>query len=110
MYTLWEALNKAKSLRWIELSHPLDNTSPYWAGIPDGSVELGKVVYDWGNPMLDCLIQTFQFPGQFGTHIDFPGHFIKGGALSESYGLEHMAYPLCVIDVTPRWPRTPATP
>ena len=69
MYTLWEALNKAKSLRWIELSHPLDNTSPYWAGIPDGSVELGKVVYDWGNPMLDCLIQTFQFPGQFGTHI-----------------------------------------
>ena len=107
MYTLWEALNKAKSLRWIDLSHPLDNSSPYWAGIPDGSVDLGRTVYDWGQPMLDCLIQTFKFPGQFGTHIDFPGHFIKDGALSEAYGVENMAFPLCVIDVTPQVAKDP---
>ena len=100
MYPLWENLTALKACRWVELSHSMNNNSPYWAGIPDGSVELGKVVYDWGNPMLDCLIQTFCFPGQFGTHIDFPGHFIKGGKLSESYGVEHMMYPLCVIDIT----------
>ena len=65
MYPLWEDLKRLKGYRWVELSHSMNNDSPYWAGIPDGSVELGKVVYDWGNPMLECLIQTFQFPGQF---------------------------------------------
>ena len=63
-------------------------------------MELSKTVFDWGNEMLDCLIQTFKFPGQFGTHIDFPGHFIKGGDLSEKYGVKDMTFPLCVIDVT----------
>ena len=62
MYQLWEDLKRLKACRWVELSHSMNNDSPYWAGIPDGSVEIGKVVYDWGNPMLDCLIQTFLFP------------------------------------------------
>lgn len=100
MYPLWNALDQAKKLRWIDLSHPMDNDSPYWGGIPDGSVELAKTVFDWGNPMLDCLIQTFKFPGQFGTHIDFPGHFIKDAPLSEQYGVRDMVFPLCVVDVT----------
>ena len=100
MYKLWNTLNDMKQYRWVELSHSLNNTSPYWAGIPEGSVELARTVFDWGNPMLDCLIQTFKFPGQFGTHIDFPGHFVKDAPLSESYGLSHMVYPLCVIDIT----------
>ena len=100
MYELWEALNRARGYRWVELSHTLDNNSPYWAGIPEGSVELAKTVYDWGNPMLDCLIQTFKFPGQFGTHIDFPGHFVPGGALSEAYGVDQLVFPLCVVDVS----------
>lgn len=100
MYPLWNELQNLKSARWIELSHRLNNDSPYWAGIPEGSVELGTVVFDWGNPMLDCQIQTFKFPGQFGTHIDFPGHFIKEGVLSEAYSVKDCVFPLCVIDVT----------
>ena len=100
MYKLWEALEGAKKLKWVDLTHPLDNTSPYWSGIPEGSVELGKVVFDWGDPMLECQIQTFRFPGQFGTHIDFPGHFVKDAPLSEAFGAESMMFPLCVIDIT----------
>jgi len=100
MYKLWEALESARQYRWVELSHSLNNDSPYWAGIPEGSVELSKTVFDWGNPMLECLIQTFKFPGQFGTHIDFPGHFVKDAPLSEAYGVANMAYPLCVVDIT----------
>lgn len=107
MYKLWDTLNEMKKYRWVELSHALNNDSPYWAGIPDGSVELGKVVFDWGNPMLDCQIQTFKFPGQFGTHIDFPGHFVKDAALSEAYGVGHMVYPLCVIDITDKVAKDP---
>ena len=63
-------------------------------------MDLCKTVYDWGQPMLDCLIQTFKFPGQFGTHIDFPGHFVKEAPLSEHYGVKDMVFPLCVVDVT----------
>ncbi len=100
MYPLWSALEKAKQYRWVDLTHSLNNDSPYWAGIPEGSVDLCKTVFDWGNPMLECLIQTFKFPGQFGTHIDFPGHFIQGGSLSEKYGVEDLIFPLCVIDIT----------
>jgi len=100
MYKLWDTLNQLKQYKWVELSHSLTNDSPYWAGIPEGSVELGTVCYDWGNPMLDCLIQTFKFPGQFGTHIDFGGHFIKGGNLSDSVGAKDLIFPLCVIDIT----------
>ena len=100
MYQLWESLEKMKKLKWVELSHSLNNDSPYWSGIPEGSVELGKVVFDWGNPMLECRIQTFKFPGQFGTHIDFPGHFSKGGALSDAFGVKDAVFPLCVIDIT----------
>lgn len=100
MYKLWNQLEELKKYKWVELSHSMNNDSPYWAGIPEGSVDIGPVVYDWGNPMLDCQIQTFKFPGQFGTHIDFPSHFIKGGKSSDSYGVEHMMYPLCIIDIT----------
>ena len=100
MYKLWDALESAKKLKWVELSHEIDNDSPYWGGIPEGSLELGKTVFDWGNPMLECLIQTFKFPGQMGTHIDFPGHFIKGGALSEEFSVRNGVFPLCVVDVT----------
>ena len=99
-YKLWNALKDAKKYRWVELSHSLNNESPYWSGIPEGSVELAKTVWDWGKPELECLIQTFKFPGQFGTHIDFPGHFIKGKALSEKYDVNDLIFPLVVIDIS----------
>ena len=56
MYELWEDLKRLKRCRWVELSHPLNNDSPYWGGIPEGAVELSKTVYDWGNE-LERLIQ-----------------------------------------------------
>lgn len=99
-YKLWDALKEAKKYKWVELSHSLNNESPYWSGIPEGSVELGTTVWDWGKPELECLIQTFKFLGQFGTHIDFPGHFVQGRALSEQYDVHDLIFPLVVIDIS----------
>jgi len=99
LWTLYKELNKPE-YKWVDLSHPLNNKSPFWAGIPAGSVELNKTVFNWGNPMLECLIETYKFPGQFGTHIDFPLHFHKKGKASEKFGPKNMVYPLCVIDIT----------
>ena len=106
-YKLWNALKDAKKYRWVELSHSLNNESPYWSGIPEGSVELAKTVWDWGKPELECLIQTFKFPGQFGTHIDFPGHFIKGKALSEKFDVNDLIFPLVVIDISEQAKKDP---
>ena len=100
MYRLWKELEGLKELKWVELSHRMNNDSPYWSGIPEGAAELGNVLFDWGNPMLECRIQQFKFPGQYGTHIDFPAHFCKDGAFAESYGARDAAFPLCVIDIT----------
>ena len=107
MFKLWDILTEMKKYRWVELSHSMNNESPYWAGIPEGSVELSKTVFDWGNPMLECLIQTFKFPGQFGTHIDFPGHFAHEGVLSEAFGVKDGVFPLCVIDLTEKVAKDP---
>lgn len=98
MHTLWEALKTAKNHRWVDLTHSLDNGSPYWDGIPAGSVELCKPVIRFED--MDLEIQTFLFPGQFGTHIDYPGHFIPGGRLANGFDVKDTVLPLVVIDIS----------
>ena len=74
MYKLWNMLAEMKSdaYEWVELSHSMNNDSPVWSGIPAGSVEVSKTVFDWGNPMLECLIQTFKFPANTARILTFP--------------------------------------
>ncbi len=43
MAGLWEKLAEAKQYRWVDLTHTLTNESPYWEGIPQGSVSLGEI-------------------------------------------------------------------
>lgn len=78
MAGLWEKLAEAKQYRWVDLTHTLTNESPYWEGIPQGSVALGEIAVPF--EAMDLEIQTFKFPGQFGTHIDYPAHFVPGRA------------------------------
>ena len=41
-HQLWNLINELQSEKyeWLDLSHSLNNDSPYWAGIPEGAVEL----------------------------------------------------------------------
>lgn len=98
MVSLWEALGKAKEYRWVDLTHELENSSPYWSGIPSGSVELGKQAMDYAE--MGFEIQTFKFPGQFGTHIDYPAHFVPGARRAAAFGLKETVLPLVVLDVS----------
>ena len=34
---LWGLLDALKGHRWVELSHRLNNESPYWGGMPEGA-------------------------------------------------------------------------
>jgi len=98
MSKLWDELEQVQNYKWVELSHSLNKDSPYWEGMPDGVVDLAKTVVDFED--MNLKIQTFKFPGQFGTHIDYPGHFLKGAKLSEEYGVKDTIFPLVVIDVS----------
>ena len=60
-YKLWSALESAKKLKWVDLTHPLTSESPYWAGIPAGSVEIyvGNLSYDLTEEELKKLFTEF---------------------------------------------------
>ena len=53
MNKLWQMLDDLKKMNWVELSLLMDNDSPYWSGMPENAVELGNIIFDWGNPMLE---------------------------------------------------------
>ncbi len=95
---LWNLLETLKEHTWVELSHQLTNTSPYWSGMPDGVVELNRTIIDF--PEMNLNIQTFKFPGQFGTHIDYPGHFVQNARLAGDFSIEETVLPLVVIDLS----------
>ena len=67
------------------------------SGMPDGAIELNTTILDFDSPY-NLRIQRQTVPGQFGTHIDFPGHFHVDGALAKDFGIDHAVLPLVVID------------
>lgn len=102
---LWGMLEELKRCEWVELSHPLDNKSPYWEGIPEGSVELAKTVVDFDE--MNLHIQTFKFPGQFGTHIDYPAHFVPGARLGCDFSVKDTVLPFIVLDLSKKAEENP---
>ena len=97
-HNLWKLLETLKENKWIDLTHELTNDSPYWGGMPDGVLELNKTIIDF--PEMNLNIQTHKFPGQFGTHIDYPGHFVQNARLAGGFKVEDTVLPLVVIDLS----------
>lgn len=98
MSGLWPLLDELKKNRWIELSHLLDEDSPYWEDMPDGAVDLNRIIMDFDDGF-NLRISAHTTPGQFGTHIDFPGHFIPGKRLNKDFDILELALPMVVIDL-----------
>ena len=61
--SLWPELKKLQQGTWVDPHSPAYDDTPYWAGIPEGSVELCKTVFDYDEEMLSCRIHTYKFPG-----------------------------------------------
>jgi len=95
---LWELLKVLKNHKWVDLTHEITNDSPYWQGMPEGVMELNNTIIDF--PEMNLNIQTHKFPGQFGTHIDYPGHFVKNARLAGDFKVEDTVLPLVVIDLS----------
>jgi len=103
--SLWNLLGELKSskYKWVDLTHEFGDDTPRWPGFEPMKY---KVLFDFDEAPMKVIEYTF--PGQYGTHVDVPGHFVKGGRLVDEIDVLEFAYPLCVIDVHEKVERDPS--
>ena len=81
--------------RIVDLGHPLAATDPSWDGPPaltrEGVASFGKDGYAAGRITVD---------EHFGTHVDAPAHFAKGGWTVDQIPVDRLRRPGVRIDVT----------
>ncbi len=105
---LWDLQKQLASKNYVDLTHEFSPGIPHWPGFPDESV---KTVY-WYDKRPDTMgsgffAQVFTHVGQWGTHVDPPAHFIKGGRTVDQIDTKEMILPLVVIDVHEEAERNP---
>ncbi|AMG65361.1 TPA: cyclase family protein [Providencia stuartii] len=95
------ALKLLKSKTWVDLTHPFDKDSPHFFMFESASI---KTLFDYPDGF---FAQQFTFPGQYGTHIDAPCHFVEGKRYLHELELKELVLPLIVIDQSKRAKQDP---
>ena len=101
-FKLWNLLHELQSdaYEWVDLSHSLNNDSPCWSGVPDGAVELNNTVFDWGNPILECQIQTLNFLVSSVLILISLVILSKVQIYLKKFDVKKMFFSLCIIDIS----------
>ncbi|KKE78764.1 cyclase family protein [Bacilli bacterium] len=90
---LLNAIELLKRKQWVDLTHTFGPDSPHFAAFEDAEITT-LFTHDDG-----FFAQRFKFPGQYGTHIDAPIHFVPGDRrYLEDLELKELVLPLVVID------------
>jgi kynurenine formamidase len=106
--SLWEGLQAViAGRRFVDLTHAFHPGQPHFAAFPD---EQREALFD-----LDkgdgFTAHRYTIVGQWGTHVDPPSHFIRGGRTLDQIPVEEMILPLVVLDISQRVAGNPdATP
>nr|VFJ69649.1 MAG: Kynurenine formamidase [Candidatus Kentron sp. FW] len=79
---------------FVDLTHAFDPNIPHWHGFQPSE---RKTLYT--HEQHGFFVEEFTHVGQWGTHVDPPGHFFSGMRLVDDIALEEMVMPLVVIDV-----------
>jgi kynurenine formamidase len=86
--------------RFVDLTHAFEPGIPHWPGFPD---EKREIIYWYekgrGTKGEGFFSETFCLVGQWGTHIDPPAHFKRGGRTVDQITLQELILPLVIIDV-----------
>ncbi len=93
-FTLWDEIAKLKTYNWVDLTETFSPDTPRWPGFEPAQF---KTLYNYDKD--GFFAQEFVHPGQYGTHMDPPAHFIKGLRTIDQIDLKEMAMPLVVINV-----------
>lgn len=106
--SLWPLQQQIVGSRLVDLTHAFAPGIPHWPGFPN---EKRRTIYDFEKrPGLmgeGFFAQVFTHVGQWGTHVDPPAHFKKGGRTVDQITLAEMVLPLVVFDVHEEVARNP---
>ena len=98
--TLLELQQALVVKRFVDLTHAFAPGIPHWPGFPE---EKREMIYwfDKGRGSMGAgfFAETFTHVGQWGTHVDPPAHFARGGRTVDQITLKEMILPLAVLDV-----------
>jgi kynurenine formamidase len=98
--SLWNIQKILASKRYVDLTHAFSPGIPHWPGFPD---ETRKTIYWYdkreGTMGSGFYAELFTHVGQWGTHVDPPAHFARGGRTIDQIDLKEMILPLVVVDV-----------
>lgn len=91
-----------KNCRWVDLSREVSADTTHWAGFPPiEQTELFNIEKD------GFTVHLYHLVGQYGTHVDAPRHFIEGTRTLDTFRVDEMVCPLCVIDASSRVDENP---
>ena len=92
-----EAIFAGEGVRWVDLTHPLDEANVYWPTAK--RFELTEVAADTTDAGWWYAANEFAAAEHGGTHLDAPYHFAAGGWSVEEVPLAALRGPAAVIDV-----------
>jgi len=101
-YSLADAYATIASKPFVDLTHTFSPEIPHWHGFPKETV---RTLYSYDKS--GFFAQQFCHVGQWGTHIDPPAHFAKGGRTVDQIDPKEMILPLVVLDVHEKAARNP---
>jgi kynurenine formamidase len=100
--SLGDAYRIIASKQFVDLTHTFSPEIPHWKGFKP---EVVTVLYTYDKD--GFLVQQFTHVGQWGTHVDAPVHFAKGGRTVDQISPKEMILPLVVLDVHEKVSRNP---
>ena len=105
---LWDDLQPLLAGRsFTDLTHAFHPGQPHFPAFPD---EIREAVFDLEKGD-GFTAHRYSIIGQWGTHVDPPSHFIRGGRTLDQIPVEDMVLPLAILDITARvTANTDATP
>jgi kynurenine formamidase len=81
-----------KEKEWVDLTHSFGPDSPHFSAFQSAEFKT-LFTHDDG-----FFAQSFSFPGQYGTHLDAPIHFVREQRYLEDLELKELVLPLVIID------------
>ncbi|CAI3791050.1 cyclase family protein [Pseudarthrobacter sp. MM222] len=105
---LWDGLRPLLAGRsFTDLTHAFHPGQPHFPAFPD---EIREALFDLEDGD-GFTAHRYSIIGQWGTHVDPPSHFIRGGRTLDQIPVEDMVLPLVILDITARVTADPdATP
>lgn len=106
--SLWKVVDELQSKQFVDLTHSFQPGIPHWPGFDDEE-RVTSYYYDEGigKNGSGFLAHRYNIPGQWGTHVDPPAHFIKGKRFVDDIPVKEMILPMVIIDVTKKVEQNP---